>query len=186
MFSVDPKIDVDECYTLTQRDLKYTLIHSRQKRPRSTLIALMNLFDREYGIKSSSVFGYNAVSIGEETEDHPGFKLLVEHMNSGSTAFEYWMADGTLQTNKKGILFKYLQGESVKNNQLTRSQLIHKLDLAEKKIFELEKRKAEADILELKYEQVCAENKRLKIRNRTNEMLFRNAGREAELLPPSP
>jgi len=184
MFSGDLRLAVDECYTLIQTDLTYTLIHSHQRASKSTLFSVMSTLGQKYGIKGTSVFEHDAVSSGEEIDYHPAFKLMIESMNAQNSSFEYWMAEGTLQTNKKGLLFKHLSSVSTKES--TRAQLINQIETLEKQIEESKKRNAELELQELECQQLRAENKRLKIRCRTHEILFVKSGRADELLPPSP
>ena len=129
-------IEIDECYTLTQRDLKYTLMHTTK---RVTVLRMQNVFDfmkKKHGIKGANVFGYEELSYGDGVMEHPGIKLMVEHMNRGSSQFESWLLHGSLETNNRGILNKFMISKDMK--EMSRSQLLHYI--------ENHKRKAEDDL----------------------------------------
>ena len=63
---------VDECHTLTQRDLRYTLFHFKKRVARSAITSMMCRLHEVHGINSASVFGYEAVSLG-------GIREIVEN-----------------------------------------------------------------------------------------------------------
>ena len=120
------QMEVDECYTLIKRDLKYTLIHSVKRFRIHAINELMKKLHESHRIVSNSVFGYDAISsntLHSKTADHPGIKLMIESMNAKDPSFQYWMASGDIYTNKKGLLFQYIPKQDV--NLLTRPQLIH-------------------------------------------------------------
>ena len=114
-------LDVDECYTLTQRDLKYTLLHLRTRTVRSAITSMMARFNELYGIKIMNVFGYNGVSVGAEIDNHPGMMLMIESLKKGSPTLDCWAARGDIRKNGRGLLFNYLPGISFKD--MTRLQL---------------------------------------------------------------
>ena len=175
MLSIYPAIIVDECYTLSQRDLKYTLIHSQVRVSRWTICNILKDLDKKYGIKSVAVFGYDEISIGDSIESHPGLRLMIDHIASKSPLFEYWMQNGSLGTNTRGILYKYLPLNLVE--KVTKSQLaIKKSQLAqENEILKKENKslRAELEAAELQMNELQSENKRLRSRVRMFEAVTR-------------
>ena len=164
MFSSYDKLEVDECYTLTQRDLKYTLIHSRKRATRIFMTNVMIDLDESHGIKRCPLFGYETVSMGNEVEKHPGHRLIVEHMNSKSDLLECWMLNGSLQTNTRGILHSFVL--TIGENQMTRAQLLNHVDSLKRKLEEQQGRISELESYESEIFSLRKENRRLKHRLR--------------------
>jgi len=162
-----PHLKIDECYTLSQRDLKYTLMHSQVRLVRSTISAMLKDVEMTHGIKCSPVFGYDGISMGDEIDSHPGFKLMVEHMNSKSHLFSYWMSNGSLETNARGLLYRYLPRSST--GTLSKSQLLsqnetllrqYEIMLQENKM--LQEKTAMMETLQIQAEELKRENEALR------------------------
>lgn len=175
---------VDQCYTLVQRDLKYTLLHVKKRITRPAITNLMLHFDRMYGIKSAAVFGYEAVSIGDEIDDHPGMAMIIECAKKNTDVLETWVTEGNIRTYKRGLLYYHLTGFEVQD--MTRKQLLNHvkelkstLEESKAKIVELESSATELDELRRLV-------KRYKRRLDIQEHVFIYGGRAQELLPPSP
>ena len=122
----DAGIQCDECYSVSWRESKYTLIHLKRKdRVRlSKLKRAMRKLDESFNVKGSCIMGYNTLSSNEKeasVTDHPGFKRMVELLNANSEELESYLDKGTIFTNKKGMLWKYIEGTDPR--LMTRVQL---------------------------------------------------------------
>ena len=180
MWAEHSKLIVDENYTLTQRDLKYTLMHTKQRTYRSTVSSFMNKMSDILGIKKTNVFGYETVSMSSEIDDHPGMKLIIESVNSGSPSLDCWTADGDVRKNRRGLLYHHLVG--ISEESMSKSMLVkHARDLKKKN----EEMSAKLAATESENEQVRDENKRLKTKVETLEFVFITSGREHLLRPPA-
>jgi len=136
LFISSTGVEIDECYTLTQRDLKYTLIHTNK---RISVYCMKNIFktlESETGIKGFCIFGYDEITYGDRVSEHPGLKLMIEHMNNRSPLFDHWLRYGSLETNKRGLLTKFMTSNDLKG--MSKIQLIHYI--------QNHKRKAEDDL----------------------------------------
>ena len=171
MLSSYPAIIVDECYTLSQREFKYTLIHSQVRVSRWTICNILKDLDKKHGIKSVAVFGYDEISIGDSIESHPGLRLMIDHIASKSPLFEYWMQNGSLGTNTRGILYKYLPLNLVE--KVTKSQLAQENEILKKENKSLRARIEELEAAELQMNELQSENKRLRSRVRMFEAVTR-------------
>jgi hypothetical protein len=102
-------VEIDECYTLTQREFKYTLIHTLQKKAYTALQKMLTKAESKYGIIPSNIFGYEPVA-GNDTrlQDHPGMRLLIDCMNSKDDSFEYWLLAGSIDSYSRGVMHRYL------------------------------------------------------------------------------
>jgi hypothetical protein len=94
----------------------------------------MQRLNEDHGIKSTEIFSFDAVSCNSQVQkeslsDHPGFKHIVHVMNTDISSLEVWMKQGDIISNRKGLLWKYLQ--STDPEKMTRLQLI-------KRVYELE------------------------------------------------
>jgi len=117
------KIPIDECYTLAQRDMKYTLVHAKKRVTAYAIGKVMEIIEQETGIKRVSIFGYSELSAGSDIMEHPGMKLIIEHVNRGSQLLESWLECGNIQSNKRGILNRFLV--SVDLSHMSRIQLLN-------------------------------------------------------------
>ena len=174
-------LEMDECYTLTQRDLKYTLVHLLRLTVRSTMTSLMCRLDEMYQIKSASVFGYPAVSLGPEIDEHPGMLLIVEHLNKSSPLLDCWLVKGTVKDNKQGLLYAHLTGFDV--DTMNKTQLLNYVKVLGRKLAEANAKASEVDTMSIELEQLLHENRRLNRKLETQRCVFIKAGRESELLP---
>ena len=163
------QLEIDECYTITQRDFKYTLIHTVKKWRRANIADLMKRLETGYGIISNNVFGYDAIAGNTEsskTFDHPGMKLMIEAMNKGDQSLQHWMASGSLQTNRKGLLYPYLS--CIDPRQMTRTQLLWIIKERDERIkalqSDLDDKECVVVGLEVENDDLLKKNKRLKRR----------------------
>jgi hypothetical protein len=122
----------EECYTATWRESKYTLIRLKKEHRlrRTAVVKIMKQLDDTHGIKGTEIFGFDTVSCNSQTHDeslsdHPGFKLMIDIMNTDISRLEAWTRQGSLVSNKKSLLWKYL--ENTNPEQMTRIQLINKI-----------------------------------------------------------
>ena len=175
---------IDECHTLTQRDLKYTLFHFKKRVARSTITSMMCRLDEVHGIKSASVFGYEAVSLGEEIDSHPGMHLIIDSLKRGSDALDIWTAGWDIRKNKHGLLYYHLPGFNIE--EMTRVQLLNHMKQLNRTLEEKSTKIVELETTAIQNEELKAENRRLKRRLDIQEHVFISSGRASELLPPSP
>lgn len=128
-------IVVDQSYTTVWRESKYTLFHLPKKnRARHSAISKsMDSLRREYGIILGAICGFDSIASNtkstdeESLESHPGFKLMLNALNSESRdkELEWWTEiDGDIAENRKGLLWKYINDTDV--SKLTKAQLIHR------------------------------------------------------------
>ena len=177
-------IDVDECYTLTQRDLKYTLLHIRARVVRSTITSMMTRLDEIYGIKCVNVFGYNGVSLGSEIDDHPGMMLIADNIKRETQSLECWIEGGDIRKYRRGLLHYCLPGFEVKD--MSRLQLLNHIKELDARINESRSTIAGMESAVLETEQLRNLVERQQRRIGVYERMFSRRGREDELLPPSP
>jgi len=124
-------LEVDQCYTATWRESKYTLLHTeRRHRLRKTgMEKVMQRLLEEFKIVGTELFGFDSLSCNSRAdgglEDHPGFRILVEQVNQDPVEIEWWLRDGALHTNRKGLLWKHL--EVTDPSLMTRAQLVHRV-----------------------------------------------------------
>ena len=117
------EIPIDECYTLAQRDTKYTLVHAKKRVTAYAIGKAMEILEQETGIKRVSIFGYNDFSAGSDIMEHPGMKLIIENVNKQSPLFESWLEAGDIRSCKRGLLNRFLV--SVDLNHMSRIQLLN-------------------------------------------------------------
>ena len=122
-------IIVDECYSVLWRESKYTLFHlARENRVRrSAVVKAMHRMKGSFGIVGSEIFGFDSVSCNagknnNALESHPGFKFMVETLNTSSGNLIWWMKEGNVETNRKGLLWKHMDGTDP--DQMTKAQLV--------------------------------------------------------------
>ena len=90
---------VDEIVTTCDAALTYTYVHLRRKARAEELGRGIAMLSSTYGVVGSLVFGYDVVSSSsalacELIEDHPGFRILVQHEELGKSTFHRWTAGG--------------------------------------------------------------------------------------------
>jgi TRAP-type mannitol/chloroaromatic compound transport system substrate-binding protein len=88
----------------------------------------MDKMDEKHGIKSSIIHGYETLSSNTNDEqlisEHPGFKRIVQQLNSNRDELRIWLQEGEVTTNKKGVLWNHLE---IRDPALmTRGQLMEK------------------------------------------------------------
>ena len=126
-------IEVDECYTATWRESKYTLIHSHKtfRLRRTALDKIMNQLLAKFQIVKTEIFGFDSVSCNSQAdgklEDHPGFHIIVEKVNKEPVDLEWWMhcEPKDLYTNRKGLLWKHLARTDP--SEMTHAQLVERV-----------------------------------------------------------
>ena len=153
-------IRADECYTLVQRDLKYTLIHV----PDRLRSASVDSFLKSYAIVQQEIFGYDALTRnnGQDSstiERHPGFMLIVEHLNTGSQLLEQWPSS----PRRNSLLWRHWNGVGIEC--LSKNELMNRLRVAEQELTAERKARRESDehaeILAMESDELRRENKRL-------------------------
>ena len=142
-----------ECYTITWRESKYTLIYlDKPHRVRNTALEkVMRKLEDYHEVKGSYITGYEMIEsnhkksqtieehpgfqrmvqilnknyIGhpgsQSIANHPGFQRMVQMANENISELSIWMESGDIFTNRKGLLWKYLDCTPVK--LMTRAQL---------------------------------------------------------------
>jgi hypothetical protein len=129
-------LEIDECYTASWRESKYTLIHThKDHRLRKTAMdKIMQQMHSHFQIVGSELFGFDSVACNAKTgeasfllEDHPGFRILVEKVNKEPIDLEWWTRCATddLRANRKGLLWKHI--ESTDPSNMTRAQLVERV-----------------------------------------------------------
>ena len=117
-------IKCDECYTITWRESKYTLIHLKTKnRMRQGAVAMaVGKMQKKNGLVLSSIVGYETLTSNGKDEasvfDHPAFKRMIEVLNQSPADLDAWSA----KAERKGMLWKYFEG--IDTRYMTRAQLI--------------------------------------------------------------
>jgi len=126
-------LHVDECYTVTWRESKYTLFRlSKQNRFRATAISkIMQSLKDVHGIVGSGLFGFGSVSCndGKNDEllvDHPGFRRMVDVLNDNPSTLDWWMESGDLLSNRKGLLWKHIG--ATEPSSMTKAQLVQRVN----------------------------------------------------------
>jgi len=126
---------VDQCYTVCWRESKYTLIHlPRQFRLRhSSMANRIQSLPSEYGVILGGICGFDSIAsnakVGdaESLESHPGFKRMVDALNSENRNedLKWWTEiGGDIACNKKGLLWKYIEETDI--SMLTKTQLVNR------------------------------------------------------------
>jgi len=123
-------IEVDECYTITWRESKYTLIHlPKTKRVRITAISKTMLKLKEkHGVIEGGVLGFDSIAYNAKNNDdnnslesHPGFRFMIKALNEKRETLEWWMGCNDLLSNKKGLLWKHINDTDA--SSMSRAQL---------------------------------------------------------------
>lgn len=117
------EILIDECYTLVQRDVKYTLIHATKRVTVNTIGRAVAILEQETGMKRVGIFGYSELSSGSGIMEHPGMKLMIEHANQESPLFEYWLEHGDIRSYRRGLLNRFLISDDL--HLISRAQLLN-------------------------------------------------------------
>ena len=122
---------VEECYTTAWRESKYTLIRLDKSHSvrRASVVKIMQDLHDHHGIIGTEIFGFEMVSSNTQAGDdnlfdHPGFRLIVEAMNKDISRLESWLREGEVLTNRKGLLWKHIEGTDPE--LMTKAQLMHR------------------------------------------------------------
>lgn len=103
------QLKVDECYTTTDRDLKYTLVHLEEPIRESVMKRVMTYCLVGYSIRSKEFFGYSfldGLGVSKELCESPGFKVLHQHMVESNPAFSIWIKNH--EARRGGIVKRYV------------------------------------------------------------------------------
>jgi hypothetical protein len=141
MLRMDTKISADECYTTTDKGLKYTLLHLKKYARDTQIKAMMEILYRKHGIiqsqmaHSSPILSFNKGDDGD-LRDHIIFQWIVRDMNLKPPYYEEWISE----EKEKGMLnvFKHNGADNaVTLVKMQKEQVIKRLIVAEKKLAEL-------------------------------------------------
>ncbi len=102
---------VNEIVTSCDAALMYTYIHLLNKARSDELGRAIQTLATSHGVKGSHIFGYDSINStsverSELIEDHPGFKMLVQHEANGNEHFHRWTARGYSGVNRGFNLLK--------------------------------------------------------------------------------
>ena len=101
-------ITVDECYTLEQRDLKYTLVNVPSRARLEYLEKCMQTLKENHNIILQNIPGYEPLagyySSNEELAEHPGLKLIIHHFGD----IDKWSKVGNAHTKKTSIVWRFI------------------------------------------------------------------------------
>ena len=121
----------DECYTITWRESKYTLIHlkTQDKMRLGAMTKAISKMEASVGLKLSSIVGYEGLTSNQRDEssvcEHPGFRRMIQLLNQNPDDLAAWSAAGDWKTNRKGLLWKFMEETDLR--QRTRAQLISQI-----------------------------------------------------------
>jgi hypothetical protein len=128
-------LEVDECYTVSWRESKYTLIHTQRchRLRRTGMDKIMSKVQSLFQITGSGLFGFDSLSCNSRLDEagafslvvHPGFRYMVQELKKSPSRIEWWMTQGDLKTNRKGMLWKYF--DDTPPADMTREQLIKRV-----------------------------------------------------------
>ena len=79
--------------------------------------------DRDHLAGAADVARQNhgvGADVGADIDEHPGYNLIRKGMYEGKR-IHYWLARGSIRTNRKGLLFRYVSKRST--SQMTKHQL---------------------------------------------------------------
>jgi hypothetical protein len=170
----EANIQCDECYTITWRESKYTLIHldsaNRMRLP--ALKTALQKLHTDHGIITSFISGYDTLSCNTLNEDqkvfnHPGFQKMVELLNKKRDEVRIWLKNGEISTYRKGLLWKYI--ESTDHKKKTHGQLVEQVLKMTSKMQEYEELKSANQALQAALSAECSRSETF-----YNELLERN------------
>jgi hypothetical protein len=174
-------VHCDECYAITWRESKYVLIHLKQSvRLRlSAMNKVMLELEKQYKVRGSSIIGYEPLASNERGQssvtEHPAFMRMVELLNKGGD-LTAWLEEGDVQSNKKGLLWKYIDGTDPKEK--THGQLVEQVKKWTPLIKEATETKAENEVLRLtltiRERELLKANEIIKAQDAKNEKFFRD------------
>jgi hypothetical protein len=128
-------LEVDECYTATWRESKYTLIHSNKtfRLRRTALDKIMHQLLAKFQVVETEIFGFDAVSCNSQAEgkleDHPGFRIIVEMANKEPVDLEWWMLCEAQESSQERDLLNYRNGLLWKHIERTNPECMTKVQL---------------------------------------------------------
>ena len=100
------KIVVDEIVTTFDSvgALQYAFIHAPRKVMEQDLSMALEALESSDRVKGSNIYGYSPISSSstsssELVEDHPGFRILVQHEERGNAQFNRWADVDNLSAN---------------------------------------------------------------------------------------
>jgi hypothetical protein len=171
-------IDADECHSTSDRVMVYTYIHTMKRLRQSSFERFMEKAKSKYGITKNEIFGYEAIAYnigrGEtpEIENHVAFKMLVNHVTEGNTAFKPY-TDGE-NILKRGMLMKAIGMEhsKVALEYQTKEQLIKYIKKLEKSSEEAEEMKMEFEALKQFHVSVVEERSRIRLESAEQKRLI--------------
>jgi hypothetical protein len=141
-------LKIEECYTATWRESKYTLIRMNQahRLRRTGMQKVMDQLLKKHRVIETEIFGFDSVSSNSKAdhtslEDHPGYKLMVQKANSNPIDLEWWIRKGVkdLASNRKGLLWRHIDSTDAKD--MTRTQLIQRVEKWKPVVKEIEELK---------------------------------------------
>jgi hypothetical protein len=96
--------NVDEIVSTCDNALMYVYVHLQRKTRKDELSRAFSTLAASHGISGSNIFGYDTIDSStfgssDLIEDHPGFKMLVQHQAQGNENFHRWTADGYADAN---------------------------------------------------------------------------------------
>ena len=101
-------VKVDECYTTTDHDLKYTLVHLEQPVRETIFKRAVSVVSMRYGIKFNEIVGYavvNGLGVSNELYDTPRFKVLLQHMVECNPSFSNSIKNQDIR--RGGVMKRY-------------------------------------------------------------------------------
>jgi uncharacterized protein YdcH (DUF465 family) len=128
---------VKECYTLTQRDFKYTLLRFSAKVYLSQLVS----FGKEHGVIEQCIPGFDSIAYNRghgsvDFDGHPGLSLIIENLNTRSSALDIWMDEGDCYAD--GMLWDKI--ECVDYSRMRKTSLVSIIKDTDAKFKNLEER----------------------------------------------
>ena len=130
-----------------------------------------------FAVKGSSIMGYDTLSSNDKeasVTEHPGFKRMVELLNIKSTDLDSWLEDRDILTNRKGLLWKYIEGTDPQ--LMTRVQLINQVRKLTPFVSEMTRVKAENEnlttITDIRNSELENSEKRIVFLTSRNESMF--------------
>ena len=136
-------IIVDECYTLEQRDLKYTLIHVPSRIRVENMLSRLENMKETNALILQEITGYQAVTgfygITDELEEHPGFKLIIQNFDK----LHSWLRDEDIHTSTKSLLWQFKQEKNP--STMSRGQLLKYIKQQQKENEESKRKLGDAE-----------------------------------------
>ena len=145
-------IKADEVHSTADRVMNYTYVHLTKKVRRTAMEAFLRAVRVSHGVIQSEVFGYDSLVSeargGERIQDHVVFMMLAKHCMEKEVSFSPW-TDGQ-PVLVRGPLFQAVNGPppvTVARMELwTRRQLLEHVTELQRRLGELEERRAEQSL----------------------------------------